>query len=410
MHHTNVYLYIEQGTLPNKSLQDDYRSIGANTSLNTPLVIWNAALRQYDPAAWPWNAGHSFYLVVSNSTAVAQDFTFIMNGCNDLTEDEDRDELADIWERFFFGNITSQVQTNDTDRDGVRNLEEQHDGTDPTNPADYYCRLTVAPIHGSVLLNPAQERYQIGQEVVLTPVPDQGFAFVGWSGDASGNANPLRLVMDRARNLTALFKLAGDDFATPLWLNGDRVSLNAMNVSMTKEPGEPYHAGNPGGKSIWWRWIAPRSATVNLDTFGSSFSTLLAVYTGADVADLTRIASDFDSGTNCSRLSFNALAGTTYNIVVDGYDGASSYLQLALAMSGSGEPIPDLRCGIPQIITGGNLRVALTGPTNRACVVEVSTNLVQWQVLQSVTTGANGTASVTTPAAGPIRFYRARLQ
>ncbi len=29
------------------------------------------------------------------------------------------------------------------------------------------------------------------------------------------------------------------------------------NIFATKEPGEPNHAGNQGGKSLWWTWTAP---------------------------------------------------------------------------------------------------------------------------------------------------------
>ena len=36
------------------------------------------------------------------------------------------------------------------------------------------------------------------------------------------------------------------------WVEGD-------NTEATKEPGEPNHAGNPGGASVWYSWPAPSS-------------------------------------------------------------------------------------------------------------------------------------------------------
>src|SRR5207249_1437574 len=57
-------------------------------------------------------------------------------------------------------------------------------------------------------------------------------------------------------------------------------TVNAHNQNATKELGEPNHAGNSGGHSVWWQWKSPVTATVTLDTIGSSFDTLLAVYTG----------------------------------------------------------------------------------------------------------------------------------
>ena len=50
-----------------------------------------------------------------------------------------------------------------------------------------------------------------------------------------------------------VFKLSGDDFGTAIPLVGNSISAVGNNVGMSKEPGEPNHAGNPGGKSMWWR-------------------------------------------------------------------------------------------------------------------------------------------------------------
>ena len=111
---------------------------------------------------------------------------------------------------------------------------------------------------------------------------------------------------------------------TGLPLFGFRESFSSVNTEATKEPGEPNHVGNVGGKSVWWSWTAPANGSVALDTVGSSFDTLLAVYTGSSVSNLTSVAADNDSGTNgASLLTFSAVAGTEYNIAVDGFAGAS---------------------------------------------------------------------------------------
>jgi hypothetical protein len=99
-------------------------------------------------------------------------------------------------------------------------------------------------------------------------------------------------------------------------------------VSATTEAHEPAHTGNPGGGSVWYRWTAPATATATIDTRTSSFDTMLAVYTGSAVDVLTLIAANDDENfptTVTSRLQFAATAGTTYRIVVDGFnygDGA----------------------------------------------------------------------------------------
>ena len=71
-----------------------------------------------------------------------------------------------------------------------------------------------------------------------------------------------------------------DDFAACVTLNGSYGARAAHNASATKQAGESNHAGDPGGKSLWFCWTAPTNTTVTLDTVGSTFDTLLAVYTG----------------------------------------------------------------------------------------------------------------------------------
>ena len=101
------------------------------------------------------------------------------------------------------------------------------------------------------------------------------------------------------------------------------------NVGATKEPGEPNHAGNSGGKSVWWSWTAPVSGNVSVTTVGSSFDTLLAVYTGTALSNLTGIASNGQAGTQ-SAVVFNSVSGTTYQIAVDGYFGDSGTISLSI--------------------------------------------------------------------------------
>jgi PKD repeat protein len=100
----------------------------------------------------------------------------------------------------------------------------------------------------------------------------------------------------------------------------------------TREAGEPQHAGNPGGHSVWFRFTATRAGTVPIDTCGSSFDTLLAVYT-ADDAALTPVVSDADTAdctpsTYGSRVDVPVVAGATYWIAIDGRNGASGYASL----------------------------------------------------------------------------------
>jgi subtilisin family serine protease len=135
---------------------------------------------------------------------------------------------------------------------------------------------------------------------------------------------------------------ANNNFSSRITLTGRFATGYGRNTGASKETGEPSHAGNAGGKSVWWTWTAPSSGTYEFTTAGSFSSpgtplnTLLAIYTGTAVNSLTTIASNNDSsivgdGTTTSRLTFNATGGTTYQIAVDGSGGAGGYIRLSIA-------------------------------------------------------------------------------
>lgn len=126
---------------------------------------------------------------------------------------------------------------------------------------------------------------------------------------------------------------AGNDpFAQRFTLTGTAGAATGTNAAATKQSGEPAHAGNSGGKSVWWRWVAPVTGQVALDTQGSTFDTLLAVYTGSSVSALLAVAANDDAGPGgTSALLFQAQAGTEYQIAVDGRNGASGSIALSWA-------------------------------------------------------------------------------
>ena len=96
-------------------------------------------------------------------------------------------------------------------------------------------------------------------------------------------------------------------------------AVQGNNSDATKELGEPDHDDRSGSASIWYLWTAPIDGIATIDTIGSTFDTLLAVYTGTSLSTLKRVASDDDAG-GCFRslVRFNAGANQTYLIAVDG--------------------------------------------------------------------------------------------
>jgi hypothetical protein len=129
---------------------------------------------------------------------------------------------------------------------------------------------------------------------------------------------------------------------------------SVLSVGASKETGEPNHAGDPGGASVWYGWTAPSTGQALLDTCDSDFDTLLGVYTGSAVGGLTHVVSNdqsagpFCDGTDQSEVTFPTTSGTTYRIAVDGWsDGGASYpsmgaVVLQLELGPAIPPTPDL--------------------------------------------------------------------
>ncbi len=206
----------------------------------------------------------------------------------------------------------------------------------------------------------------------------------------------------------------GNDMFTNAWLiSGSSYSIsNASNVGATKETSEPNHAGFPGGKSVWWRWTAPASGNVEVDTIGSTFDTLLAIYTGSAVNALSEIVSaDEGGGANTSKTNFTASVGTTYYIAVDGWNALSGTIVLHL-VGPAGQAA--LLQNPSRVFSNSqpHLRFQITGPQDHTVVVQANTDLNQtnWTSLQTnVLTGGSLLFTDPTPATAAQKFYRARL-
>jgi hypothetical protein len=131
---------------------------------------------------------------------------------------------------------------------------------------------------------------------------------------------------------TPVARPPNDYFTNRIALAGSLVTLATTNVNATKEFMEPNHGGNAGGRSVWWSWTAPFTGRATLTTAGSSFDTLLGIYTGGAVNALSTMTSNDNDGTNLtSRASFNCVAGVPYPIAVDGKSGAFGNIVLRLA-------------------------------------------------------------------------------
>jgi hypothetical protein len=105
----------------------------------------------------------------------------------------------------------------------------------------------------------------------------------------------------------------------------------SMTTSNATSAGDPVPACATAGKGVWFTFNSPITGPVHISTCGSSFDTVLDVYTGTCGA-LVNVACNDDNGPSCSgaqaSVLISATNGTTYYILAGGYSSASGELTI----------------------------------------------------------------------------------
>lgn len=123
---------------------------------------------------------------------------------------------------------------------------------------------------------------------------------------------------------------ANDLFATTQVITGGNGKVTGSTSRAIGEPGEPALASAPDA-TVWYRWTAPFTGTVQFRTCGSSFDTVLVIATGSSITGLSPVASNDDSP-SCGRQSVintSVTLGTVYQISVDGYSTTRGNIELS---------------------------------------------------------------------------------
>jgi hypothetical protein len=106
-----------------------------------------------------------------------------------------------------------------------------------------------------------------------------------------------------------------------------------------KDPGEPNACGVIGGSSYWLSYTAPANGVLTMNTDGSTFDTVMAVYVdngaNAGYSSLVSVACDNNSGSNgkTSKVVFNVTANQVYYIQIDGVNGACGTVYLNYSLN-----------------------------------------------------------------------------
>jgi hypothetical protein len=143
-------------------------------------------------------------------------------------------------------------------------------------------------------------------------------------------------------SLTGAFRYlphpAGDYSFDPIQLPGlSTFSVTTSSLGADSEVGEPGTVSGKAYSSIWFKYISPGSGRFTISTQGSTFDTVLSVFTGSPLKSLTKVATNNNAATGLkySQLTFNAVSGGTYYFVVDGFTGPVRTGSIQLAGQGN---------------------------------------------------------------------------
>ena len=158
---------------------------------------------------------------------------------------------------------------------------------------------------------------------------EYAIAVSGYGGDQGALALDLTFNSSGVRQSPT-----NDDFQSGKFVFEQDGRVTGGNDFASAEINEPEHGAHASPtNSIWWKWLAADSGKATVDTHGSDFDTVLAVYQGSSVQELSLVQSNDDhEETSTSQLSFDAQAGETYAIAVDGFENTTGQVVLNLKL------------------------------------------------------------------------------
>ncbi len=135
--------------------------------------------------------------------------------------------------------------------------------------------------------------------------------------------------------ITAWLAPSHDTIDSARQINNLPYTDSANTSNATVAAGDPIlsHCGlGQGLATVWYRFTASRTGRIHLDTFGSDYDTMLAVWRGNpdSLTPVARCNDDF-GGTVQSTMAVWLTAGTTYYIEVAHYSASGAALEIANA-------------------------------------------------------------------------------
>ncbi len=204
-----------------------------------------------------------------------------------------------------------------------------------------YTLSTSTDGHGRI--SPDSGTFSMGDEITITAFPDLGYLFNHWEGDLSGSENPVTMVMDTDKMVTAVF-LSHDPLQAywPMDENSGSILTdstgNGNDASLSKDDGSQYITGISG---VALYLDGNRDAKVTAADLLTPESVTVAAYVKVDIG--------------VSQWRWVAGHGDNYGLVVNRFDqgGFFFYYYNGSSWPGLNADNQDIRDGEWHHIAGG---------------------------------------------------------
>jgi hypothetical protein len=259
---------------------------------------------------------------------------------------------------------------------------------------------------------------EVDCSVKVVAPPSTAYKIVVYNKHSTFNNNILGTFQLQLR---ALDPPANDDFTDSIAIpSALPQTVSGTNVDATGEPGEPNHFAPPfstGARaSVWYTWTATADGPIRINACANNGPepTVIAVYTGTDVASLTPVAW-FQS----CRDYFDATNGTTYRIAADISCGNCPDSPFSLTVRQANPP-PNDDLANAQVIAGDSIQdvagttvdaTTETGEPNHivtggpAGPPDIGPPASVWYSWTSGPSGGSVTIDGCNPAGGSIAVY-----
>jgi hypothetical protein len=121
------------------------------------------------------------------------------------------------------------------------------------DPVQYALTTSVVPVDGGTV-SPSSGLYKEGESVVLTATPSAEYLFTGWSDGGSGTANPLTVVMNLKKSITANFEKRKYPLSITIEGNG-RVNEAVVQLKSTTDYSSGTTVSLTAVPDIGWKFV-----------------------------------------------------------------------------------------------------------------------------------------------------------